>query len=137
MSLTTPLGEELIFTSLGGASWEAAYIAELTRGKELSGAAATREKILDLLPKYEVLHFSTHGYLSEHFPLMSSILLANGEALTVYDLIGMQLRAKLVVMSACQTGLGERKGGDDLLGLTRGLLGSGCRGRHCNSVVSE
>lgn len=125
MAFHTPLEESLVFSNLKGAGLEAAYIAQLTKGKNLSGEKANRTNVLELLPRYEVLHFSTHGYLSEHFPLMSAILLANGEALTVYDLIGMQLRARLVVMSACQTGLGERKGGDDLLGLTRGLLGAG------------
>jgi CHAT domain-containing protein len=125
MAYSTPFGEELDFQSLKGAGLEAEYIAHLTGGKKLSGEEATRANFLKWLPDYELLHFSTHGYLSEHFPLMSAILLANGEALTVYDLIRLQLKARLVVMSACQTGLGERKGGDDLLGLTRGLLGAG------------
>jgi CHAT domain-containing protein len=42
-------------------------------------------------------------------------------------LIGLQLNADLVVLSACNTGQGETTGGDDVLGLTRGLLGAGAR----------
>ena len=59
--------------------------------------------------------------------MLSSILLAHGESLSVYELMGLQLNADLVVLSACRTALGEITGGDDVIGLTRGLLGSGAR----------
>jgi len=57
---------------------------------------------------------------------------ANGDALTLDDLIGMQLNADIVVMSACRTGQGKANGGDDMLGLTRGLLAAGAQ----SAVVS-
>ena len=125
MRFQPPLGEEVSFSTLEGASLEAAYIAQLTHGKALLGEAATRKKVMEQVGQFPILHFSTHGYLSEHFPFQSALLLANGEALSVYDFIGLQLHTRLVVLSACQTALGERTGGDDLLGLTRGLLGAG------------
>jgi len=59
--------------------------------------------------------------------MLSSLLLADGEALTVYELMGLRLDADLVVLSACETGRGKVTGGDEVLGLTRGLLASGAR----------
>ncbi|NIN95911.1 MAG: CHAT domain-containing protein, partial [Anaerolineae bacterium] len=86
------------------------------------GDGATEAAVRQLLVDYPVLHLATHGYLSEEAPLLSSILLANGEALTVYELMGLQLNADLIVLSACETARGQTTGGDDVLGLTRGLL---------------
>ncbi len=74
-----------------------------------------------------MLHFATHGILAETAPLLSSILLADGAALTVQDLIGLRLNADLVVLSACRTGQGKTAGGDDVLGFSRGLLAAGAR----------
>src|SRR5215470_8738874 len=73
------------------------------------------------------LHFATHGNLSQDAPLASSILLAKGEELTVYELMGLRLDADLVVLSACEMGRGETTGGDDVVGLLRGLLAAGAR----------
>lgn len=58
-------------------------------------------------------------------PLASSLALAGGDELTVYELMGLRLDAGLVVLSVCDTARGETTGGDDVLGLTRGLLGAG------------
>lgn len=110
------------------AETEAAFVASLFKQAPLLGdqatAAAVRERLADCPP---LLHFATHGHLFEDAPLRSSISLANGEELTVYDLMGLQLKTELVVLSACDTAQGETTGGDDVLGLTRGLLGAGAR----------
>lgn len=107
---------------------EAATVATLfPQGEALLAAQATKRAVTARLSDVPILHLATHGYLSETAPLLSAILLANGEALTVYELMGLQLKADLVVLSACETGRGETTGGDDLLGLTRGLLAAGTR----------
>jgi CHAT domain-containing protein len=74
-----------------------------------------------------VLHFATHGRLDQDAPGLSCLLLAGGEALSVYELAGMELDVDLAVLSACRTGQGEATRGDDVVGLARGLLGAGCR----------
>ncbi|MEO1448685.1 MAG: CHAT domain-containing protein, partial [Bacteroidota bacterium] len=125
MRFAPPLQSEIPFPSLKGAEIEARLIAQRTGGKVLLGEAATRDQVLPELSRHAYLHFATHGYLSTQYPLLSAIILANGQYLSVAKLMGMQVQADLIVLSACQTGLGQRLGGDDLMGLTRALLASG------------
>jgi CHAT domain-containing protein len=129
-----PLMQKLKMLAIGNptgdlvnASIEAEFVASLFGEKPLIGAAATEEAVRPLLCQHTLLHFATHGKLNEDSPLASSILLANREELTVYELMGLRLDADLVVLSACNTGQGQATGGDDVLGLTRGLLGAGAR----------
>jgi CHAT domain-containing protein/tetratricopeptide (TPR) repeat protein len=107
---------------------EAAFVAGIfPQGKALVGDKATKPTVTANLQDYSILHFATHGHLSKDAPMLSSLLLADGEALSVYELMGLRLNADLVVLSACETGRGHATGGDDVLGLTRGLLAAGAR----------
>jgi CHAT domain-containing protein len=116
------------FSPLPAAETEAVYVASLfPDGKALTGADATDAAVRSEISSYTILHFATHGHLSATAPLQSAVLLANGKALTVYDLMGFHIDADLVVLSACRTGQGETTRGDDVLGLTRALLATGAR----------
>jgi CHAT domain-containing protein len=77
--------------------------------------------------QYRVIHLATRGILDEKAPLLSSVLLAHGEQLNVYELMGLHLNADLVVLSACSTARGQITDGDDVIGLTRGLLAAGAK----------
>jgi CHAT domain-containing protein len=129
MSYASPLGgHKEGARSLPSARTEAEYVASLfPQGEALIGAQATEAAVRERLAVYPILHFATHGRLSEEAPMLSSILLAHGSELSLYELMGLRLSADLVVLSACRTAVGETTGGDDVLGLTRGLLGAGAR----------
>jgi CHAT domain-containing protein len=110
---------------LPGAAAEAEYVASLFPGSlPLVGPAATEEAVRERIGAYRLLHFATHGLLEQE-PLLSCLLLAEGQALTVYELIGLDVDADVVVLSACRTGQGQTTGGEEVLGLTRALLGAG------------
>jgi CHAT domain-containing protein len=70
------------------------------------------------------LHFATHGRLNEDVPLYSAVVLSQPEGgrdeglLFARDLLDEDLSAELVVLSACETGLGRRMNGEGLLGMT-------------------
>ena len=93
----------------------------------LDGAKATIPEVEAQAPQATVLHFATHAILSTDDPLASFLALdrdAQGGELTVADAYNLDLRAKLVVLSACRTGLGKITG-DGVDGLNRAFFYSG------------
>jgi CHAT domain-containing protein len=90
---------------------------------------ATEEKSKSLSPNHDILHFATHAQLNEDDPLSSAVLLAKEDKedgrLEVREIFGMELKAKLVVLSGCETGLGKLSTGDELVGLTRAFIYAG------------
>jgi CHAT domain-containing protein len=104
---------------------EAARVAELLGGRALIGDDATELALRSGLAEARVLHLATHGML-EPMPLQSSVLLAHGQALSGDELVGLDLRGTaLVVLSGCDTARGRTTSGEEVLGLTRGLLAAG------------
>jgi CHAT domain-containing protein/tetratricopeptide (TPR) repeat protein len=96
---------------------------------------ATEENVKDneLLRHARRIHFATHGLLDEKQPELSGLLLSRGAGsredglLQVYEIFNLQLDADLVVLSACDTGLGTMVSGEGLVGVTRALLYAGAR----------
>ena len=85
------------------------------------------------LSRYRYVHFATHGYLDSERPELSSIVLSlvdqDGHPedgfLRAQDIYNLKLNADLVVLSACQTGLGKQIRGEGIVGLTRGFMYAG------------
>jgi CHAT domain-containing protein len=90
---------------------------------------ATEAQVKKLIESAGLVHFATHGELNESDPLSSGLLLVPGGGedgrLEVRELFGLDLHARLVVLSACETGLGKLSRGDDLVGLQRAFLYAG------------
>jgi CHAT domain-containing protein len=90
------------------------------------GSAATAEQLRVHCPGSQFVHIATHGRFRRDNPMFSSIRLGDGP-LGVYDLYQLRLSAELVTLSGCSTGRTAVVGGDELLGLIRGLLYAGAR----------
>ena len=90
---------------------------------------ATEEKAKTLSPQNDIIHFATHAELNEDDPLSSAVLLTKSDKedgrLEVREIFGMDLKANLVVLNACETGLGKLSSGDELVGLTRAFIYGG------------
>ncbi|MEA2561760.1 MAG: hypothetical protein QOH06_3264 [Acidobacteriota bacterium] len=111
----------------------AKLVAEPQRFMALGFAATRSVAIGGELASYRMIHFATHGLIDSRRPELSSLVLSlvdergkplNG-FLRLHDIYNLELRADLVVLSACQTALGQEIRGEGLIGLTRGFMYAG------------
>jgi CHAT domain-containing protein/Flp pilus assembly protein TadD len=88
------------------------------------------------LAQYRIVHFATHGLLNSTRPELSGVILSlvnekgvdEDGFLRLNDIFNLNLPAELVVLSACETGLGKEMKGEGLVGLTRGFMYAGAKG---------
>jgi CHAT domain-containing protein len=116
--------------ALPGTLTETAGIAVVwPNARRVSGEAFTHDEARRALLNADAVHFATHGLLEEEAPLFSALVTspAAGQPsrLSLYEIVGMRIRARLVVLSACDTGLGKLQGGDEITGLARTFLTAG------------
>jgi CHAT domain-containing protein/tetratricopeptide (TPR) repeat protein len=124
-------------TRLRHTSDEAEAIISLApsgQGLMATGFEASRETAMSpRLRQYQIIHFATHGLVNSEHPELSGVILSlvnkqGGQAdgfLQLHDIYNLDLSAELVVLSACDTGLGEDIKGEGLVGLTRAFLYAG------------
>jgi CHAT domain-containing protein len=123
------------FAPLPEAGRTADWLGAWLRARPLTGARATREAVLGALGDAALVHLGTHGraYAGERVR-ESFVALAPGGArggglLRVADLLAAPpLRAELVALTACQTGLGDVTDAEGTVGFQRALLARGARG---------
>jgi CHAT domain-containing protein len=91
---------------------------------------ATEERFKVEAPKYRILHIATHGIFDASSPLYSGLLLAQGKRedgiLEAWEIAEMDLRAEIVVLSACETARGVVKEGEGLIGFAWAIFVAGC-----------
>jgi tetratricopeptide (TPR) repeat protein len=90
----------------------------------LTGEHATEQAFREYAPQADVIHLASHAVFRQDNPLFSAIRLADGW-LSLYDLYNLRLRASLVTLSACETGVNDVLAGDELVGLARGFFQAG------------
>lgn len=122
---------------LPGAEQEARVLERMNKGaRVLLRKQASETALRKLGPQYREIHFAMHGKFDSANAMSSGLYMAkdsdNDGVLSVGELYDLQLNVDLVVLSACETALGDTSKGNDVVGLNRGFLFAGAR-----SIVSS
>jgi CHAT domain-containing protein/tetratricopeptide (TPR) repeat protein len=98
------------------------------------GADANERVFKSLAPGYSIIHFATHGVLDNRNPLFSYLVLARAEhqmdedgLLEAREIMNMDLKADLAVLSACETARGKIGAGEGVIGMSWAFFAAGCR----------
>jgi len=95
-----------------------------TGAQVLLGGEARADALRLQANEADIVHLACHGQFRADNPAFSLLDLAEGP-LTLHDLHSLRMRASLVVLSACETGLSRIAAGDELIGLVRGFTLAG------------
>ena len=120
------------FPQLPGAEEEVKMIGKILNIEPLTGKNATKYQVLSRLNSVSLVHIAAHGCPETGEIILSPNLASSDKPeekdflLTTAEVLDVQLRAKLVVLSCCYSARGEINA-EGVVGITRAFLGAGAR----------
>ncbi len=125
-------GNEILY-DLPFARQEAEYVTEISDGDLYLNEDARESVYKAEAGKYDIIHLAMHTYLNDKNPMNSAMIFMQNDdmpedgLLNTYEVYGVPLKAKMVVLSSCNTGSGALSTGEGILSLARGFLYSGSK----------
>jgi len=113
------------------ARMEAEYVTALTGGRLFINNGARESVFKAEAAKYDIIHLAMHTVLNDQYPMHSKMLFYQDKDsvedgnLNTYEVYGVPLKAKMVILSSCNTGTGILHSGEGILSLARGFVYSG------------
>jgi CHAT domain-containing protein len=122
---------QTIFNALEHSGAEVLAAAQMMKGKAFLGADATKKQFLNQAPQAKILHLATHAIADDQsgdfsflaFPLPGQP--GQVDLLFARDLYSLELNTDLVVISACESGIGQLQTGEGLISLGRAFAYAG------------
>jgi CHAT domain-containing protein len=120
-----------VLNDLPFARQEAKYVSDITGGTLFENSAAKESVYKKESGKYDIIHLAMHTLLNDKNPMNSTLIFSQGKDsiednyLKTYEIYGIPLKAKMVVLSSCNTGTGLLYSGEGILSLARGFIYSG------------
>jgi CHAT domain-containing protein/tetratricopeptide (TPR) repeat protein len=121
----------LTLQDLPFARQEAEYVSTLTGGKLCINDGATEAAFKALAGDYDIIHLAMHTILNDQYPMHSKMLFYQSKDsiedgyLNTFEVYDIPLKAKMVILSSCNTGTGILNSGEGILSLARGFIYSG------------
>lgn len=121
------------FSPLAHNREEAEAVGASMRGKVLVGAQATETAFRQMAGQYQIVHLSSHARVNDQNPLYSQIAFSQTQdpnedgLITVAELFEMRLPVEMIVLSACETGVGKLYRGEGVSSQAKGFAYAGAK----------
>jgi CHAT domain-containing protein len=120
-----------VLLDLPYARQEAEFVSKITNGRLFEYSEAKESVYKTESGKYDIIHLAMHTLLNDKEPMRSTLIFSpesdstEDGYLKTYEVYGIPLKAKMVVLSSCNTGNGFLSSGEGILSLARGFIYSG------------
>ena len=105
---------------------EVSAIERLIGGDLFLNEMATKEAFLEAASNYQIIHLATHACADNENALLHKIYFSNEQQLEAYEIQHLAIEADMVVLSACETGVGQLAQGEGIMSLSRSFAYAGC-----------
>ena len=125
--------QDYFFAPLPGAVQEVKNISSYVKTVGYNELLAQENTFMTRAPDFDILHLAMHTVINDSLPMFSKLVFSKSDSqtaddgfLNTYEIYNMKLKARLAVLSACQTGSGKLQKGEGVMSLARGFIYAGC-----------